>query len=161
MKSSLVFLALFALDAEAQTRNLAIDVHPVGGAVSMAWRTAPNTYAGIGLGIGTNNLSETLRPRDRQTFHDFEQLAFVDVLLRRKLKRHIDLDGGLRTGIGEVRACSASDCLPGGYAGVFVAGFVGSARWKIGTRLLAARVWEARYRDDVLHWDVISLRYSR
>jgi hypothetical protein len=127
----------------------------------MGWRAAPATYVGLGIGIGPNTLSHTARPTDERYYHDFEQLLHLDLFARKKPSRRVDIDVGARAGIGEVRACSASDCLPGGYLGAFAAVFVGSVRWKLGTRLIGARVWEARYRDDVIHWEVVSLRYSR
>lgn len=156
-----LILFLTAASAGAQVRNFTIDAHPIGAELAMGWRAAPATYIGLGLGIFPNTLSNTVRPSDRQDFHDFEQLLFLDLFGRRKPSARVDVDVGVRTGIGGVRACQASDCLPGGYIGAFAAVFIGSARWKLGTRFIGARVWEARYRDDILHWEIISLRYSR
>ena len=161
MKRLLCVLGLVALPCSAQVRTFAIDVRPIGGLISLGWRAAPQKYIGIGLGAGTDEFGYTLRPRDDQDFHDLEQLLYLDLFFRYKPQARFDIDVGLRGGVGEVRACSASDCLPGVFAGGYVGVFAGSARWKLGTRIVAARVIEASYRDNVVHWELISLRYSR
>jgi hypothetical protein len=161
MKKALLIVALVAQPCAAQARTFSVDARPVGGVISLGWRAAPMTYIGLGVGIGTDELGYTLRPRDDDAYHDFEQYLHLDLFVRRKPRSSVDLEAGLRAGVGEVRECRASDCLPGLFGGAYVGVFVGSARWKLGTKLVAAHVAEASYRDDVVHWEVISLRYSR
>src|SRR6185503_2482872 len=151
MKRSLLLLTLVSLPCSAQARTFAVDARPVGAMISLGWRAQERTYIGVGLGAGTDEFGHTLRPRDDQDYHDLEQLLNLDLFVRYKPRSRFDLDVGLRGGIGEVRNCSASDCLPGVFAGAYVGAFVGSARWKLGTRLVVARVVEASYRDNVVH----------
>ena len=132
----------------------------MGGMISLGWRAVPGTYIGLGLGAGTDELGQTLRPRDKQLYHDFEQYLHLDLFLRHKPRPRFDFDLGLRGGFGEVRNCDGCD-LPAAFAGVYGSVFVGSARWKLGTGLIAARVVDGSSRDNVVHWEVITLRYTR
>jgi hypothetical protein len=161
MKTALLLLALVALPCSGQVRTFSVDARPVGGMISLGWRAEPGTYIGLGLGGGSDELGHTFRPRDEQTYRDFGQYLHLDLFVRHKPRSRYDLEAGLRGGIGEVRECRASDCLPGVFAGAYVGIFAGSARWKLGTRFIAARVVQPSYRDNVLHWELITLRYTR
>jgi hypothetical protein len=162
MKTALLLISLIALPCSAQVRTFSIDARPVGGMLSLGWRAQPGTYIGLGIGGGTDELGKTLRPRNEQAYHDFEQFLHLDLFLRLKQRASLDIDIGLRGGLGGVRECTASDCLPGAFAGVYAGVFVGSARWKVGTRVIAARVVESSsLRDNVVHWDLITLRWTR
>jgi hypothetical protein len=162
MKRSLLLLTLVALPCSAQVRTFSVDARPVGGMISLGWRASPGTYIGLGLGAGSDELGYTLRPTDEAEYHDFEQYLHLDLFLRRKPTPRWDIDVGLRGGVGEVRECRASDCLPGAFAGAYVGVFFGSARWKLGTSLIGARVvMSSSDRDNVVHWQVITLRWTR
>jgi hypothetical protein len=161
MKFVLILLAVMPAPAAAQSRNFTIDLQPVGGTLTMTWRVADRAYMGLGLGGGTDEFGHTLRPTGAELFHDLEQILHLDFVGRYKPTARIDVDAGGRLGFGGVRECRASDCLPGGYAGVFAGVFMGSRRWKLGTRILAATVYETPNRDNVLHWEILNVRYSR
>ena len=162
MKRSLLLLTLVALPCSAQVRTFSIDAHPIGGMISLGWRAATTTYIGLGIGGGTDEFGYTLRPRDKEAYRDFGQYLHLDLFVRHKPRTRLDFDVGLRGGIGEVRECRSSDCLPGAFAGVYAGVFAGSARWKLGTRLIAARVVQSSdQRDNVVHWEVLTLRYTR
>jgi hypothetical protein len=162
MKRSLLLLALVALPCSAQVRTFSIDARPIGATITLGWRAAAQTYIGLGLGGGTDELGITLRPRDKEFYRDFGDYLHLDLFVRHKPRSRFDFDFGLRGGIGEVRDCRSSDCLPGVFAGAYAGVFAGSARWKLGTRLIAARVVQSSdERDNVVHWEVITLRYTR
>ena len=60
--------------------------------------------------------------------------------------------------MGDVRACLVSDCWPGWFAGAYVGAFWGGSRWKVGPRLLWARVSDDSNNDSVLYLEVLTGR---
>jgi hypothetical protein len=161
MKRLLLLLALAATPCLAQVRTFSIDGRPLGGMISLGWRANPGTYIGLGLGGGSDELGVTVRPRNSEDYRDFGQYLHLDLFVRHKPSARLDLDVGLRGGIGEIRECRASDCLPGVFAGAYAGVFFGSAHWKLGTRIIGARVTEPAFGDNVIHWEVITLRWTR
>jgi hypothetical protein len=58
-----MLLLPIAVAAQA-AREFTLDFRPFAGMAAFAWRTAPGTYLGIGLGGGIDELDRTLaRPR--------------------------------------------------------------------------------------------------
>ena len=156
---ALAALLLPAAAAAQGAREFTFDFRPFAGMVAYAWRTAPGTYIGIGLGGGIDELDKTLSPdSESEAFHKFEQLAHASMFVRRKAGTHWDLDLGARLGIGDVRECLASDCWPGWFAGAYASAFFGGSRWKVGPRLVWARVNDSDQSDNVLYLEILTGR---
>ena len=158
LRHALITLLFLPATASAQ-REFTLDFRPFAGMAAFAGRTAPGTYLGIGLGGGIDELDRTLTPDpEDQDFHKFEQLAHASVFLRRKAGTHWDFDVGARVGIGDVRECLASDCWPGWSAGAYANAFWGGSRWKVGPRLVWARVSDDNQNDNVLYLEILTGR---
>ena len=154
----LIALFLAAPKAAQAQREFALDFRPFGGVLSLAWRTAPTLYAGIGLGGGIDMLDKTFVPdTEKEEFHALDQLLHASVFLRVKPARW-DLDVGVRAGFAEVRNCFASDCWPGTYVGAYANAFWGGRRFKAGPRLLIARVMDNDDSDSVVYLEILTGR---
>src|SRR5687767_14213162 len=153
-----------AASASAQTsaRELHLDFRPFARQLGLAWRVAQQWSAGIAVGGGIDELDRTLQPdTDSDEYHPLEQLANLNSFVRYKPSSRVDVDGGLRLGIGDVRNCFASDCWPGWLAGAYVGVSWGGKRWKVGPRLLFATVHETGDRkDDVVYVEILTGRFS-
>ncbi len=157
----LVVLAAATSPVAAQTANeFGMEVRPFGAAVSLAHRLFPGVFLGLAAGGGVDVLDRTLAPNTRQeSYHSFQQLAHVSAFLRQKPNDRLDVDLGIRAGVGGVRACGNSDCWPGGFVGLYGAAFWGTPRFKIGPRLLWAMARNGGWNDPVLYAELITVRF--
>ena len=145
----------------AQSRHeFTLDFRPFAGMAAYAWQLSPGTYFGLGLGGGIDELDVTLTPNtDGQDFHKFEDLAHANAFVRRKAGTHWDFDLGARVGIGDVRECMVSDCFPGWFLGGYANVFWGGSRWKVGPRIIIARVFDNDGNNDtVVHLEILTGR---
>ena len=86
-------------------------------------------------------------------------VALASAFLRRKAGTHWDFDVGARTGIGEVRSCAVSDCWPGWFLGGYANVFWGGSHWKVGPRMIVARVFDnGGVSDTVVHLEILTGR---
>jgi hypothetical protein len=158
---ALVFLLLtIPVPCRAQGTELALDFRPFSGVLSIAWPTGSLVSAGLAIGGGIDELDRTLQPdTDAEEFSPLLQLVHAGVFAR-KSSRRVDIDLGLRAGVGSVRECFSSDCWPGLYTGVYANVFWGSERVKVGPRLLWAVVRESGHSDAVLHLEILTGRIT-
>src|SRR5688572_20480172 len=108
IKSALALAALLlpAGVTAQRAREFTLDFRPFAGMVALAWRAVPNTYLGIGLGGGIDELDRTLTPDpEDEDFHKFQEFAHASAFVRRKVGTHWDFDLGARVGIADVREC--------------------------------------------------------
>lgn len=158
--AALVALILVTVPASAQrSSEFTLDLRPFGGSVGVAVRIAPGVYLGASAGGGIDALDRTLAPDPAdQAYHGFEQLAHVSAFLRQKPTARIDVDLGIRLGIGGVRSCDVSDCWPGAFAGLHAGVFWGTDRFKIGPRILGGLARQRGQSDPVLYAELITVR---
>jgi hypothetical protein len=150
----------FATPASAQRASVfEMEIRPFGGAFSFAQRVGQGIYLGVAVGGGIDWLDRTLAPDPaEEAYHAFEQLAHVSAFMRQKPSSRIDFDLGIRVGIGGVRECTASDCWPGAFAGLYGAAFWGTDRFKVGPRVLWALARDGDQSDPVLYAELITVR---
>lgn len=165
-RAALVLLAALALavPAEAQQRReLSLDFRPwAAGSLAYLWdANDEGTRAwGIAVGGGIDALDRTLVPDpDSPRFTTFKQFLHAGGLHRWRVRRW-DLDVGGRVGISELRSCSASDCWPGTYAGVYFAPMWGGRVLKLGPRLLTGVAREDGHTDAVVYVEVLTGRLA-
>jgi hypothetical protein len=159
----LLLLLLLPSALSAQGRHeFTLDFRPFAGLAAYAWQLSPGTYFGLGLGGGIDELDFTLVPFEggvsNDEFHQFEEIAHASAFVRRKAGTHWDFDVGARAGIGEVRSCMVSDCLPGWFFGGYANVFWGSSRWKVGPRIIVAQVHDDDNGDTVVHLEILTGR---
>ena len=163
MRSTLVtllFLVPVMANAQTAAREFTADLRPFSATLSLAWRAAPATYLGIGLGGGIDMLDRTLSPdADRS---DLVQLLHVSVFVRQKPSAKLDLDLGARAGFGIVRRCYSSDCWPDRYLGIYASAMWGGRHFKLGPSLFWVFVPELDSGNTVgvLHLAILTGRWS-
>ena len=166
MRSALVtllFLVPVMANAQTAAREFTVDLRPFSATLSLAWRAAPATYLGIGLGGGIDEFDRTLSPDpESRDFTTLEQLLHVNAFVRQKPSAKLDLDLGARAGIGGVRRCYVSDCWPGLYFGICASAMWGGRHFKLGPSLFWVRVREidGGNTDGVLHLEILTGRWS-
>jgi hypothetical protein len=161
MRSTLVtllFLVPVMANAQTAAREFTADLRPFSATLSLAWRAAPATYLGIGLGGGIDMFDRTLSPDPDG--RDLEQLLHVDAFVRQKPSAKLDLDLGARWGLGGVGRCNG-DCGPGFYSGIYASAMWGGRHFKLGPRLFWVRVREFDGGNTgVLHLAILTGRWS-
>ncbi len=153
-------ISLPAAPARAQrTSEFTLDLRPFGASFGFAQSITPGILLGIAAGGGVDVLDRTFAPDPTdQAYRAFEQLVHVNAFLRQKPSSHVDLDLGLRLGVGGVRECAASDCSPGAFVGLTAAVFWGSDNVKIGPRMLWALARESGQSNPVFYAELLTLR---
>jgi hypothetical protein len=138
-----------------------LDVRPFGAILSLAAGVRDGVLIGAAIGGGIDVLDRTLAPDPAEAvYHSFEQLVHLNVFLRQKPTQSLDLDLGLRVGVGGVRECLATDCWPGAFAGLYGSVFWGTSRIKLGPRVLWALARERGTSDPVLYAELLSIRFT-
>ena len=147
--------------AEAQRHHeFTLDLRPFGGSIGFAQRITPGVMLGVAAGGGIDALDRTIAPDPaQQAYRAFEQIVHVSAFLRQTPTPRMDIDLGMRLGIGGVRECDVSDCRPGAFFGLSAAAFWGSDRIKVGPRLLWALARESGQSNPVLYAELITLRF--
>lgn len=157
----LAALLLVAAPVAAQTgasREMTLDLRPWSAELALAWGGSDGNLFGFSVGLGANSdLNWTARPDvgDREDLHELEQILMVGPLFRHRAGRGIDLDIGLRFALASVR--SGGD-LPGLLTGVHAGVFFGGRHVRVGSRVVAGRLWDGAHRDDILHVDLLTGR---
>jgi len=147
--------------AAQKSSEWALDVRPFGAMLSLGIGVRDGVLIGAAIGGGIDVLDRTLAPDPaEEAYHSFEQLAHLNVFLRQKPTRSLDLDLGLRVGVGGVRECAASDCWPGAFAGLYASAFWGTNRIKLGPRVLWALARDHGTSDPVLYAELLSVRFT-
>jgi hypothetical protein len=151
-----------ARPAAAQGRSeWALDLRPFGATLGLGVAIREGLLIGVAAGGGIDFLDRTLAPDPaEERYHAFEQLVHLNVFMRQKPARTVDLDLGLRVGVGGVRECLASDCWPGAFAGLYASAFWGTSRVKVGPRVLWALARDDGTSDPVLYTELLSLRLT-
>jgi hypothetical protein len=152
--------ALVPCRAQAQRNHeFTLDLRPFGGSFGYAQRLTPGVLIGVSAGGGIDALDRTFAPDPaQQAYRSFQQIAHISAFLRQKPLEAIDIDIGMRLGIGGVRECTASDCWPGAFFGLSAGAFWGSDRVKVGPRLLWALARESGESNPVVYAELITLR---
>lgn len=141
--------------AQAQSRELNLDAILVSGVVTYAWEYSAGRHWGVFIGAGWDELGETLTPdRDSSAFHSFEQILYIGGLHRWR-RTKLDIDLGVRGGLGGVR--SGGD-LPDPFAGVYVAAMYGGKRFRFGPRAHLAVAHNFAGNDVIVHVEPIVVR---
>lgn len=155
-----VGVALLASPLHAQrSSEFTLDVRPFGGSIGFAQRVTPGVFLGVAAGGGIDALDRTFAPDpSEQAYRAFEQIAHVSAFLRQKPTDNVDVDLGIRVGIGGVRECTASDCWPGAFVGLIAGAFWGSDRVKVGPRVLWALARESGESNPVFYAELLTLR---
>jgi len=155
-----ILLSLTSGSLRAQRLNeVTLDVRPFGASIGFARRAIPGVYFGIAAGGGIDWLDRTFAPDPTdQAYHAFEQVGHISAFLRQKPTESIDLDLGIRIGMGGVRECVPDDCRPGAFVGLTAGAFWGSTRVKIGPRVLWALAREAGQSNPVVYAELLTLR---
>lgn len=158
--SAVAFAVLSAVPLHAQRASeFTLDLRPFGGSVGFAQRVTPGVYLGVAAGGGIDALDRTFAPDPSdQAYRAFEQIAHLNAFLRQKPSDNVDIDLGIRLGIGGVRECTASDCWPGAFFGLTAGAFWGSQRLKIGPRVLWALARESGQSNPVFYAELLTLR---
>src|SRR5262245_29505808 len=142
-----LLLLLLPAALSAQSKNeFTLDFRPFAGMAAYAWQLSPGTLFGLGAGGGIDELDFTIVPFEGGAsggkFHQFEEILHASAFVRRKAGVHWDFDLGARVGIGVVRECVVSDCWPGWFLGGYANAFWGGSHWKVGPRIIVARVFD-------------------
>lgn len=162
---ALALLLLGAGSAGAQTkRELDLDFRPwAAGTLAFLWSYGEGDARAVGIsaGGGIDALDRTLVPdTDSPRFDTFYQLLHVGALHRWRPGDRWDLDVGVRLGFGDVRECTASDCWPGTYLGLYVAPMWGGRHFKIGPRIMTAASRYVDHTDFVVYTEILNGRVA-
>ena len=122
--------------AGAAQREISLEANPVHGTVGYGWATDGGRLIGVQVGFGFPQLDRTLVPGG-ESLIDF---LHIGLFMRAQPFRSVALEGGIRTGLAELRGCSG--CLPGLLTSVSGAAFWGGRHVKVGPRLTAGAIRE-------------------
>lgn len=144
-----------------RTSEFTLDLRPFGGAVGWAQRVTDGVFLGVSAGGGVDALDRTFAPDpSAEAYRAFEQIVHLNAFLRQKPAGWVDVDLGLRLGIGGVRECTSSDCWPGAFVGMTAGAFFGSERVKVGPRVLWALARESGESNPVFWAELLTVRLS-
>lgn len=138
----------------AQRNEVDLEARPFSG--SLTWLFG---NWGVGAGGGIEELNRTLSPdTEKPEYSKLESLIYAQALHRWRASDRLELDLGVRAGVGDVRECTASDCWPGTYVGVYIAPMWGSRRFKIGPRFLSGVSRYGEHRDAFVYVEILTAR---
>lgn len=157
----LAALVLVAAPVAAQTgasREITLDLRPWSAELALAWGGSDGNLFGLSVGLGgTSDLNWTARPDvgDREDLHELEQIlmggAAVPASCRPRSRSRCRPP--VRPGQRALRGGSTRR-IGGRPCGVFF----GGTHVRVGSRVVAGRLWDGPHRDDILHLDLLTGR---